>query len=48
MQDSMKGVRTDLKDIKDKTGDFMQFSSQYLTDHEKRISALEEKTGSDK
>ena len=46
MQDSISGVRTDLKDIKDEIGDFMQFSSGYLSDHEKRISALKEKTSS--
>jgi hypothetical protein len=44
MQDSISGVipdrvRTDLKDIKDEIGEFMQFSSEYLSDHEKRISA---------
>jgi len=34
MQDSISGVRTDLKDINDEIGEFMQFSSEYLSDHE--------------
>lgn len=47
MQDSISGVRTDLKDINDEIGEFMQFSSEYLFGHDKRISALEEKTSAD-